>query len=120
MIIGDAERKVMNILWDNEGVLMEAKQVSQIAAELFGWNKNTTYTLLKRCIEKGAIERQEPNFICYPKITKQEIQKEEVERLIEKVFDGSKEQLLILLLEKEGISSDKIEVLLPLIDKLKN
>lgn len=30
------------------------------------WRRNTTYTLIKRCIKKGAIERSEPNFMCMP------------------------------------------------------
>lgn len=119
MTIGDSELKVMKILWENSGVPMEAKQVSQIAGERYGWNKNTTYTLLKRCIEKGSVEREDPNFVCRPLITKEQIQEEEINQMIEKVFDQSKQELLTLLLQKEGLSLDKIEVLLPLIEKLK-
>ena len=118
-MIGEAELKVMKILWESNNHPMEAKQVSSIANEQYGWNKNTTYTLMKRCTEKGVIERQDPGFVCKPLITKSEVQREEVTRLIEKIFDGSTKQLLTILLEQEGVSSDKIEVLLPLIEKLK-
>ena len=34
---------------------------------------NTTYTLIKRCIKKGAIERSEPNFMCHALVKKEEI-----------------------------------------------
>ena len=60
--LGDAELKVMNVLWD-EGKCT-AKYVSDVLSERFGWNMNTTYTLIKRCIKKGAIKRTEPDFMC--------------------------------------------------------
>lgn len=44
----NAELKVMSVLW-KEGDLT-AKAVSNILKEEIGWNMNTTYTLIKRCI----------------------------------------------------------------------
>ena len=120
MVIGDSELKVMKILWENNSNPMEAKQVSVIANEQYGWNKNTTYTLLKRCIEKGVVTREDPGFVCTPLITKEEVQKVEVERLMERVFDGNPKQLFTVLMEKEGITPDKTEILIQLIQKLKN
>lgn len=120
MVIGDSELKVMKILWGQGNMPIEAKQVSVIAGELYGWNKNTTYTLLKRCVEKGTIKREDPNFVCTPLITKEEVQREEMEHLIEKIFDNSNMSLFTVLMEKEGISSDKIEVLIQLVEKLKS
>ena len=51
----DSEIKVMEVLW-KEGDLT-AKQLADILSEKIGWNKNTTYTVIKKCISKGAIER---------------------------------------------------------------
>ena len=48
----DSELKVMDVLW-KEGEAT-AKHVSDVMTERYGWNINTTYTLLKRCIHKGA------------------------------------------------------------------
>ena len=58
----DSELKVMDVLW-KEGD-KTAKQISDILKEEIGWNMNTTYTVIKKCIAKGAIERSEPNFMC--------------------------------------------------------
>lgn len=57
----DSERKIMNVLW-KEGDCT-AKYISDVLKEEVGWNMNTTYTLIKRCIKKGAIERSEPHFL---------------------------------------------------------
>jgi len=38
---------------------ISAKQISLIAAEQIGWNKNTTYTVIKKLESKGYIKREE-------------------------------------------------------------
>lgn len=90
MKLFDSEWKVMEVLWQKND--RTAKEISLRLADTIGWNKNTTYTVIKKCIEKGAIERREPNFTCHAQITKQQAQKEEAETLVEKVFDGSEPQ----------------------------
>lgn len=42
----DSEAKVMEILWDCGP--LSAKEISLIAADSIGWNKNTTYTVIKK------------------------------------------------------------------------
>lgn len=48
----DSELKIMNVLWKEGDVT--AKHISDVLKEETGWNMNTTYTLIKRCIKKGA------------------------------------------------------------------
>ena len=42
----ESEAKLMEILWERGP--LPAKEVSLIAADTIGWNKNTTYTILKK------------------------------------------------------------------------
>ena len=51
----DSEAKVMEIIW-NRGPL-SAKEISLIAADSIGWNKNTTYTVIKKLESKGFTGR---------------------------------------------------------------
>lgn len=46
----DSELKVMSVLW-REGDTT-AKHLSDVLKEETGWNMNTTYTLIKRCIKR--------------------------------------------------------------------
>ena len=55
MKLFDSELKIMEILW-REGDI-SAKRIAEIAKEQIGWSKTTTYTNIKRCIDKGAVER---------------------------------------------------------------
>lgn len=85
--IHEGELNVMELLWSNK--LLAAKDIAKIIKEYIGWEKNTTYTVIKRLIDKGAIERQDPGFYCKAVITKAEVRKIETESLLEKFFDGS-------------------------------
>lgn len=102
----DSERKVMDVLW-REGE-QTAGQLAKILKEETGWNRNTTYTVIKKCIDKGAIQRLEPGFICCPLIAKEQVQQQEAQELVDKVFDGSAPLLFASLLGSKKLSSQEI------------
>ena len=112
----DSELKIMDVLW-REGETT-AKHISEILNEEIGWNRNTTYTLIKRCIEKGAIERSEPNFVCRALIPKEEVQEAETNELINKVYDGSADKLFAALLGRKKLSADQINKLKDIVGEL--
>lgn len=112
----DSELKVMDILW-KEGVV-PAKYVAERLTQELGWNKNTTYTLIKRCMKKGAIERIEPNFMCHALIAKEEVQEAETDELINKIYDGSVDKLFAALLCRKKLSAEEIEKLKHIVDSL--
>ncbi len=111
----DSELKVMGVLW-REGDTT-AKHISDVLKEETGWNINTTYTLIKRCIQKGAIERSEPNFMCHALISKEAVQEVETNELIQKIYDGSANNLFAALLGKKRLSTEQIERLKQIVDK---
>ena len=111
----DSELKVMELIWANEPV--SAKDISLMAAESIGWNKNTTYTVIKKLEAKGFIKREEPGFICTSVYKKDEIQRREANSLIEKLFGGSKKALFSALIGDEELTAEEIAELKELIDK---
>ena len=58
------ELNVMELLWSNKS--LAAKDIASIIKEYIGWEKNTTYTVIKRLIDKGVVKRQDPGYICIP------------------------------------------------------
>lgn len=102
----DSELKVMNVLW-REGD-STAKHIAKVLADEIGWNINTTYTLIKRCINKGAIERSEPHFMCHALVTREEIQGDQTTELVNKLYDGSHDKLFAALLGGPRLSSAQI------------
>ena len=87
MRLHEGELNVMELLWSNK--VLAAKDISKIIKEYIGWEKNTTYTVIKRLINKGAIRREDPGFLCSAKVTKKEIQDIETKALLNKMYNGS-------------------------------
>lgn len=112
----DSELRVMRVLWQ-EGDLT-AKRISDILNAEIGWNINTTYTVIKKCIAKEAIRRTEPNFMCHALITKAEAQAAETDELIGKLYDGSADKLFAALLERKNLTAEQIAELKQIVDKL--
>ena len=112
----DSELKVMDVLW-REGDAPAAAIASTLADEV-GWHPNTTYTLIKRCIKKGAIERSDPRFMCHALISRQEVQQVETSELIDKVYGGSPNGLFAALLGRKHLSDEQIERLKRVVDEM--
>lgn len=112
----DSELKVMSVLWRDGDV--PAKYIAKLLTEELGWNVNTTYTLIKRCIKKGAIERSEPGFMCHALVMKEEVQEAETNELIDKVYDGSADKLFAALLSRKKLSAAQIEKLKQIVGDL--
>lgn len=110
----DSEAKVMEIIWKKNPI--SAKEISLIAAETIGWNKNTTYTVIKKLEAKGFIRREEPGFLCTPLVSQSQVQKAEAASLVKKVFGGSRKALFSALLEEEPLSPEEIDELRKLIE----
>ncbi len=83
----EGELNVMELLWSNK--VLAAKDISKIIKEYIGWEKNTTYTVIKRLIDKGAVTREDPGFLCRAKVTKKEVQEIETKALLTKMYNGS-------------------------------
>ena len=98
----------MDILW-REGKTT-AKQISLIAAKEIGWNKNTTYTVIKKLIGKNAVCRREPGFICSALVSREDVQKNETKRLIEKLWGGSKKAFFAAFIDEQLSESELAEL----------
>ncbi len=111
----DSEIKVMNVLWKRGDT--PAKIIAAQLRDEVGWNVNTTYTLIKRCISKGAIERINPGFVCRAVISKEQVQLQETDELINKIYDGCAGNLFAALLGKKSLSDEQIERLKKIVEE---
>lgn len=110
----DSELKVMDIIWENEP--LSAKEIAVIAADKIGWNKNTTYTIIKKLMDKKSVARSEPGFICTSLIRKDEVQKAETMSLIDKLYNGSKKAFFASFIDGD-MTEEELDELKKLIDR---
>ena len=113
----DSELKIMEILW--KGGETTARSIAETLKEQIGWSKTTTYTVIKKCIDKGVVNRKEPGFVCRPLITKEQVQEFETREWIDKMYDGGADRLVASLLNSQKLSMDEIQHLKQLIDHFK-
>lgn len=97
----EGELNVMELLWSNK--ILAAKDIAKIIKEYIGWEKNTTYTVIKRLIDKGVVVREDPGFMCRANITKKTVQKIETQALLEKLFNGSLNTFLVDYLRNQEL-----------------
>jgi BlaI family penicillinase repressor len=103
----EGELNIMELLWSNK--TLAAKDISKIIKEYIGWEKNTTYTVINRLIDKGAIKREDPGFLCRAAISKRTVQAIETKVLLNKLYNGSLSTFLNEYLKNQDLS--KAEVL---------
>lgn len=115
--IFDSELKILEILW--KGGELSAKEIAVTAADQVGWSKTTTYTVLKKCVEKGLVAREEPGFRCRALASREEVQRRETRGLIDRMYGGSADRLVASLLDGKALSGEEIARLRRLVEELK-
>jgi len=114
--IFDSELHILELLWD--GGQLSARQIAAQAAEQVGWSKTTTYTVLKKCVDKGLVARQDPGFLCRALVSRREAQERETRGLIDRMYGGSADRLVASLLEGRALSGQELARLRQLVEEL--
>ncbi len=111
----DSELKVMEVLW--EGKYVAARDIAKELKRTIEWDKTTTYTIIRKCIKKGAIKRTDPGFICQPLITREEVQEHETEEFLDKFYKGAADQLVANLINTR-LDKKEVDKIKDLINKM--
>ena len=102
----EGELNIMELLWSNKE--LAAKDISKIIKEYIGWEKNTTYTVIKRLIDKGAVQRTDPGFICSALVSQRSVREIETKRLIDQFYNGSLQTFISEYLKNQSLSAGDI------------
>lgn len=111
----DSELRLMEMVWTLAPV--SAKELSVQALNRIGWNKNTTYTILKKLVEKKAVLREEPGFLCTPSVSREQVQEAETDTLIRKLFQGSRKAFLSTFLQEGKLTDEEVAMLRGIIER---
>lgn len=111
--IFDAEYRFMNIIWEHSPV--SSTELVKLANEELGWKKSTTYTVIRRLCERGAIKNE--NSVVYALINQEQVMCAETEEHIDKVYEGSLKLFFTAFLQKEKLSKDEVEELKKIVEK---
>ena len=116
MRLTETERRVMNEVWQQDGI--PAKELVRLLREQTGWNKATTYTVINRCIEKGYLHREEPEFHCRSLISREQVCQSETDELLSDNFDNRPDLLVASLVDRNKLTQEQMEALYTLLGRL--
>ena len=105
--ISDYELELMKIIWSNEGNAMYADIVKGLNTKGHTWTKNTIITLLSRLTEKGVLTTKKSGRrnIYVSVVEENHYQGEQVENLLNKIFEGNTKGLVSALIERDLLTA---------------
>ncbi|AEV67582.1 BlaI/MecI/CopY family transcriptional regulator [Acetivibrio clariflavus] len=111
--IFESEYRFMNIIWEHSPI--SSTKLVKLASEQLGWKKSTTYTVIRRLCDRGAIKNE--NAIVEPLVNQEQVMRMQTEEHIDKVYKGSLKLFFTTFLQKEELNKDEIEELKKIIDR---
>ena len=115
--ITDAEFEAMKAIWDLGGVATSREIVDRVQ-EKKSWSQTTIKTLISRLVSKGVLMSNKTAKSAYKykaKISEDEYKNQESENLIEKLFNGSINEMLLNFTKSKKLSRQELEELLKLV-----
>ncbi len=108
-LLSEAQLEIMNVVWDHEKC--SVADVWRILKDRRGVTRNTVHTLIVRLEEKGWLVHTEEGsaFLYSATVSRKEARQRCVQRIIETVFDGSPEGLVLTLLGGGVLSKNEAE-----------
>ncbi len=111
----ESEYRFMEILWQNEPV--RSGELVKLAKERLGWKPTTTYTVIKRLAERGALVNE--NTVVRALVGRDEARASEIDELVESKFEGSLPAFIAAFARNRSLSDEDAEELTKLIDGMR-
>lgn len=113
--LGVIESKFADIIWSNEP--LRPKELEVLAEAELGWKRTTTLTILKRLCERGIFQNKER--IITSLISREEFYALQSEKFVNDTFEGSLPAFLTAFGSRKKLSSEEVEELKKVIDKMR-
>ncbi len=115
----DKELAILSILWNKGPSTVRQVNIEMNKQQKTGYT--TTLKLMQIMTEKGLVVRDDSKFqhIYRPAVSEEKTQKQVVGNLLEKVFSGSAEKLVMRALSAKKVSSKELVKIRKMLDEIK-
>jgi BlaI family transcriptional regulator, penicillinase repressor len=116
--ITDAERQIMEVLWNKHPV--SAEEIIEALAGTTDWRTGTIKALLNRMLKKGSVTAtaQGRRYLYEPAVSRRECMGRDSQRLLDRWFDGRLAPLVAHLSNTDSLTRKELAELRQLMDKL--
>ena len=111
--LAEGEYRFACIVWDNEP--LPSGRLVDLCARQLGWKKSTTYTVLKKLVDRGILRND--NAVVTAAVPKDEVLREESRAVVERTFEGSLPSFLAHFMGGRTISDEEADELKAIIDR---
>ncbi len=108
----ESEYRLCLIVWENEPI--NSTRLVKLCKERLGWTKATTYTVIRRLAERGVLRNE--NAVVTSIVSKAEIQSSEIDKLVEKTFEGSLPAFIAAFASRKTLSAEDAAQIRGMID----
>ena len=120
--ISEAEWSIMKVLLagcENNDRGMTLGEIIQKLANITDWSSTTIRTLIIRLSEKNAvgIDKTTGVYKYFPKSTKEDCVKSEVDSFLDRVYDNSVYNLMAALAERDALTDEEKKEIIRLLEK---
>ncbi len=109
---GSSEEKFAELIWKYEPIT--SGKLAFRAAELWGWSKTTSFTVLRRLCNKGLFQNNKGSVTSL--ISREECSSRQSERFVEENFSGSLPAFVAAFTSRKKLSSEEIAELRRMVD----
>ncbi len=111
--LADGEYRFACIVWEHEP--LPSGRLVELSAQRLGWKKSTTYTVLKKLVDRGVLRNE--NAVVTSVIPQAQIMREESRAVVENTFGGSLPSFLNAFMGGRTLSATEAEELKAIIDR---
>ena len=111
----ESEYRFCLILWEHEPI--KSGDLVKLCREQLGWKPTTTYIVIKRLSERGALKKE--NTVVTSLVSKEMVQAAEIDELVEKTFEGSLPAFIAAFTRHQKLSRDEIDQVQQMIDRFR-
>ena len=109
----DSELRVMEPLWA-DGPQSAGELAKKLAASA-GWNRNTTYTVIKRLSERGVVRLE--NAVVTSLVSREQVQTSESREIVDRAFGGSLPRFVAAFTSGKPLTAQEAAEIRRLIDQ---
>jgi len=111
--LGMIESRFAELVWDHAPV--STGELVRLCEEELGWKRTTTYTVLKKFIERGIFDNQNRQVVVL--ISKEEFYAKQSEQYVERSFGGSLPGFLAAFTSRKQLTDEEIAEIRRIIER---
>ena len=113
--LAEGEYRFACIVWEHEP--LPSGKLVELAQRELGWKKSTTYTVLKKLVDRGVLRNEDA--VVSAAVPKEDVLREESRAVVERTFGGSLPSFLAHFMGGRTISDAEADELKAVIDRFR-